>query len=447
MPIRGVPNPSVNYNFDADPNWIEGSTYGTGLGFMSSDNPMYDAYYKANPYVNQTYNKTFIDKLFGGIFRTGYDKWLNEMQLNSAQYNAGVVDLEQSNLYNSEVAKAQRMRDAGENPDLLGTGDVSDSAGMKPDVQDAQIPDALDFSQVASFAGMIAQCFQGALGMASAGIDLIGKISDIDAQNIANAGNMQELALQVIRQNIPAEGFSSDADFLSWQESLHNLNDPNLKWSDSLAHSLGLSRHSRKSFDDAFRTAIGSLPSEYDRFKMMKEYSSDRVQVARTTSSKFYDQSFEVMQGIAKELMVHKDELEGIKARLDVYEQNVREKQLQNTEGQADLTQQYLDKAEALGVGTTKAIVENEGFNIQKEQQSIQRTLNSARKNILNMLQGMAEDGNDFANYMIYNMMLHEYMNFEFKAKGDFGLGKNLPSKVKGWLPSFGADVEFGASM
>ena len=43
--------------------------------------------------------------------------------------------------------------------------------------------------------------------------------------------------------------------------------------------------------------------------------------------------------------------------------------------------------------------------------------------------------------------MLHEYMNFEFKAKGEFGLGKHLPAKIKGWLPNLGADVEFGASM
>ena len=146
---------------------LKSRTGSTGLSYQSSDNPMYDAYYKANPYVNQTYQKSVWDTIFDGIFRTGYDKWLDEMRVNSAQYDASVVDLEQQNLYNSETAKSDRMRQAGENPDLLGTGDVSDSATPAQDPQDVQIPDALDMSQVASFAGMIGQCFQGALGMCS----------------------------------------------------------------------------------------------------------------------------------------------------------------------------------------------------------------------------------------------------------------------------------------
>lgn len=448
MPIRGSKSvPTGNYNFDGDPNWISGSTYGTGLDFMHSDNPMYEAYYAANPYVNQTYNKTFIDKAFGGIFRTSYDKWLNEMQLNAAQYNAGVVDLEQQTLYNSEVAKAQRMRDAGENPDLLGTGDVSESAGLKPDVQDAQIPDAVDLSGVASFAGMISQCFTGALGMASAGIDLIGKLSQIDNQNIQNAGGMQDLALQFIRNSIPAEGLETDADYNSWKEKLLALSTPDVLWHESLARSLGLKKNQRKAFDFALNNAVGNLPSEFDRFKMMDEYASNKISSARKTSSSFYDQSFEVMKGLSSELVASRDQLESLVARVSVLEQDVKEQNLNNEMTEGFIQEQYLDEKLKLGVGRTQAITENEDLNLKKIQQSIDRTLKNTRKSILNMLEGYARGGNDFAQYMIYNMMLHDYMNFEFKSKGEFSLGKHLPSQIKGWLPNLGADVEFGASM
>lgn len=424
-----------------------GDYFGTGLEYLSSDNPMYDAYYKANPYVGQQYRKSLIDTLFGGVFRTGYDKWLNEMQMSSAQYNAGIVDMQQQNLYNSEAAKAARMRDAGLNPDLLGTGDVSDAARPMEDPQDAQIPDAVDLSQVASFAGMIGQCFTGALGMASAGIDLIGKVSQIDAQQISNAGSMQDLALQYIRNSIPAEGLETDADYMSWKEKLIALSSPDVAWNQSLARSLGLKPNQRKSFDYALNNAVGNLPSEYDRFKMMDDYADKKLSSARKTSSSFYDQSFEVMQGLSQELVASRDQLESLVARVNVLEQEVKEQTLNVESAQADLEYQYFDKAAKLGMGTTQAITENEDFNLKKIQQGIDRTLKKTRTNILNMLEGMAKDGNDFANYMIYNMMLHEYMNFEFKAKGDFGIGKVLPKSVAGWLPSLGADVEFGASM
>lgn len=424
-----------------------GDYVGTGLDYMSSDNPMYDAYYKANPYVGQTYRKTIWDSLFGGLFRTGYDKWLEEMQLNSAQYDAGITDIQQQNEYNSEAANSQRMRAAGLNPDLLGTGDVSDSASTNPDPQDAQIPEALDFSQVSGFAGMIAQCFQGALGMASSGIDLISKVSQIDNQQIDNAGKMQDLALQYIRNSIPAVGMENDADYNSWKEKLLALSSPDVSWDESLARSLGLKKNQRKSFDLALNNGVGSLPSEYERFKMMDDLADEKLSSARKYGSSFYAESFEVMKGISAELVQSNDQLQSLKARVDVLEQDRREQKLNNEMTEGFIQEQYLDTSYKLGVGRSKAITENEEYNLTKLQQSVDRTLKQTRKKILDMLQGMADSGNSFANYMIYNMMLHEYMNFEFKAKGDFGIGKVLPKSVAGWLPSFGADVEIGASM
>ena len=424
------------------PSWMSP----TGLSYKSSDNPMYDAYYKANPFVGQMYKKTFWDDLFDGVFRTGYDKWRDEMALNASQWDAGVVDLQQSNEYNSEVQKASRMREAGENPDLLGTGDVSDSSGMKPDVQDAQIPDALDFGQVASFAGMICQCFQGALGMASAGIDLIGKISNIDAQNISNASSMQDLALQYIRNSIPAVGLENDADYVSWKEKLGALSTPNVAWNESLARSLGLKKGQRKAFDLALNNAIGSLPAEYERFKLLDDYADKKLSSARKTSSSFYDDSFEVMKGLSQVLVEDNDKFQSISASVAVKQKQAEEVQADVDIAQAEVDLQYLDEAGKRGLGRQKAVADVEDVNLRKIQQSIDRQIKNTKKKILNMLEGMADNGNTFANYMIYNMMLHDYMNFEFKASLDAGIGKHLPKAVQGWLPSFGTEMELGLS-
>ena len=179
---------------------------GTGLSYMSSDNPMYDAYYRANPYVNQQYELTWFDKAFHGLFRTPYDKWLQEMQLNAAQYDASVVDLQQQNEYNSEVAQAQRMRDAGENPDLLGTEGVSDSAGLSPDVQDVQLPDAVQpMDAVANVANFAFQAIQSTFAIlkdtkALKNLQLINDGQAIANDNalIAGGNSLEQLISNVV---------------------------------------------------------------------------------------------------------------------------------------------------------------------------------------------------------------------------------------------------------
>lgn len=422
-----------------------GQIVGTGLSYESSDNAMYDAYFKANPYVGQSYKKTLWDNLFEGIFRTGYDKWKDEMSLNSAQYNAGVVDLQQQNEYNSEIAKADRMRQAGENPDLLGTGDVTDSQGIKPDVQDAQIPEALDLSQVKSFAGMLGSCFSGAFAMAKQGIDLIGAMTDVDSANVDKAGKYQDLALKTIHNRIPAEGFTDDASYLSWIDGLYE--SPDLKWSQSLARSLGLRPWQRRSFDEAYRTAIGSLPAELSRFKDSNALAGERLAYARNTSSRYYDESMEVMKGVNDILVNNSDDLQELVSSNKIIEANAQATELENRGVEAGI------QSEALGIQQDQHIGLTLGWNavddatIKKRQNAIDKRLKDVRKSILDFLEGEAKKGNSFATYMIHNMMLHEYMNFDFKTSLDAGIGKHLPNAVKGWLPNFGLSGEFGASM
>lgn len=421
---------------------------GTGLSYQSSDNPMYDAYYKANPYVNQTYKMTLADRLFGGLFRTGYDKWLNEMQLNAAQYDAGIVDMEQQNIFNSPAEQADRMRAAGLNPDLLGTGDVAEGAKMNPDVQDAQIPDAgANLSAVSAFAGMLSSCFQGAFAMAKEGISLFGALTDIEGQNIVNANGMQELAMNTIRRNIPAEGFKTDSDYLAWLDGLNQGISPDLKWSQSLAYSLGLGRRQRKMFEETYRTAIGSLPAELERFKMENELADNKLQSVRKTSSSFYDQSIEVMTESNKILVEQSDELQKVVSQNKLAEQNVVSSELENRGVESDIQGQYLDALNTADIGAKRAQNEIEQADLIGMQNRIDKILKDTRTKLLHMYERMANEGNSFATYMIHNMMLHEYMNFDFKAKGEFGIGKVLPKTMQGWLPSLGADMEFGASM
>lgn len=280
-----------------DPNIV-----GTGLDYMRSSNPMYDAYYRANPYVNQTYHKTWIDRVFGGIFRTGYDKWLNEMQLNSAQYNAGIVDLQQQNLYNSEVAKAQRMRDAGENPDLLGTGDVSDSPGLSPDVQDAQIPDA-EGSQILDIVSNVGMTL----------VDLIPKTMSFmtnltQLKGIRMDNDLKELQFGDSAVDFATKFFTEGITPQQYEEAFstgnfENLLEPAKKDADYLVNTFLSSDRARKAFKLAYGTHARSLVAEMSKYRSYKEFEDARKDILTTRSSRFFDDDNDTMMGLIRAVL------------------------------------------------------------------------------------------------------------------------------------------------
>lgn len=74
-----------------------------------------------NPYVNNPRQKTNWDKFINWLgFRSGYDKSMEQYQLASDEYNAQLSQLASEEKYNSPLEQAQRMREAGLNPDLTG---------------------------------------------------------------------------------------------------------------------------------------------------------------------------------------------------------------------------------------------------------------------------------------------------------------------------------------
>lgn len=283
-------------------NYVGNGLYGTGLEFLSSDNPMYDAYYKANPYVNQTYRKTWIDQVFGGLFRTGYDKWLDEMQLASAQYNAGIVDLEQQNLYNSESAKAQRMRSAGENPDLLGTGDVSDASRPMEDPQDAQIPDAegAEVLNVVSQVGTtLVDLIPKTLSFMSNLSTLKGIRMDNDLKELQFGNNAVDMATKFFTEGITKQDYEdafASGDFT-------NLLDASQKDSDYLTNTFLSSKKARKAFKFAYSQHARSLIAEMSKYKTFAEYEDARKKNLTQRSSQFFSDDDDTMQELIRSVL------------------------------------------------------------------------------------------------------------------------------------------------
>lgn len=343
---------------------------GTGLTYKSSDNPMYDAYYKANPYVGQTYQKTWIDDVFGGIFRTGYNKWLDEMKLNASQYDAGIVDLEQQNLFNSEVSKAQRMRSAGENPDLLGTGDVSDSASINPDPQDAQIPDAegADVLNIVSQVGMtLMDIIPKTMSFMSSLSQLKGIRAENDLKELSFGSNAVDLANKFFTEGITKQDYE-DA-FASG--NFENLLDASQKDSDYLTNTFLSSKKARKAFKLAYGRHAQSLVAEMSKYKSYADYEDARKANLSQRASQFFSDDDETQIGL----------IQSILAPFELYQKkineiNLRLANLRNPDLEQGLANKQMSNQMAYEGAldpVLQAQTENAGNEYQKQLYEIQK--------------------------------------------------------------------------
>lgn len=406
-----------------DPTYDGDGRYGTGLEYMTSSNPMYDAYYKANPYVGQTYKKTLIDKLFGGIFRTGYDKWRDEMSVNAAQYNAGIVDMQQQNQYNSEEAKAMRMRAAGENPDLLGTGDVSDAASTNPDPQDAMIPDTDDvagaFGAVTNFISGFREIFSGAVAM-------MKTFQDINLDKIKGDSEIAGLAQDDLFRTIPASGFANQDEFDAWFDSknLLTLSDKDAEFYRS---SHNIPRQYWKRYRDAFVAARSNLPTELKYYQDATARAGLRKQLAMLTGSRYYSEGIDELDAVIEPLVQLQDDVTKLQANIakltaqnqqryqgdivpEVLENqdlalDVERKEISNASINADIQGDYLEGLQSSGYGVEMSAATMAQIQIGK-------LVAQTQQKIIQKLKDLADDGSHFAKCLQYQMVLSQFYNF-----------------------------------
>lgn len=155
--------------------------------------------YDNNPYVGRTYNKSGWQKFLGKLgFRSPADQWLEDMQMQAAEYDAGIAQKMNDREYDDPANQVMRQRAAGLNPDLdggsnIGTGDP----GVSPeDTSNPSIPGADDLTpimQVADFSlSLVTSAIEGAAGLAGLVGDVAGKF--IANRNAKISGANEELS-------------------------------------------------------------------------------------------------------------------------------------------------------------------------------------------------------------------------------------------------------------
>lgn len=208
---------------------------------------------------------TFWDKFanfFG--FRSSADKARLQLKQSRSEAINQLVNQSAEQAYNSELEKAQRMRDAGMNPDLLGTGVASEATeGNEPEGRPAfdQLTTASDF------ASGFMNAFQSAISIASGiqgfqlnGVNLSDKVLDLGSK-------IRGKSIDILRDTLSS---SELADFFKPDNS-DGVNVYN--WSDDTLISYGLrSPRARKMFRSQVQKLRDSYAGEIENYKSVEDY-------------------------------------------------------------------------------------------------------------------------------------------------------------------------------
>lgn len=225
----------------------------------------YQSMFDANPYRNLRYNKTGWQSFLSDLgFRTSADKFAEDAALNAAEFDASIYSLMFQNEYNDEFSKVERMRAAGENPDLLGTGQVSDAAqptvdpnGMASEVGEENAI----FGQVSS---TILSCLGNSFQLAEQFMKLSEMKNGIERGSIENAGEMMNIIEQRVLGLTPSEGFKTDEEFNNWKRRVESTLRTNYGRSFFRGSSL---RRWNRTIDDF----IGGLPQSRKQYEQWSE--------------------------------------------------------------------------------------------------------------------------------------------------------------------------------
>lgn len=151
------------------------------------------AQWDANPYANTSYRiSPWQNFLMGLGFRTKYDAYKESMQVNANEYYSQLAEKAHNEEYDSPLAQAQRMAEAGLNPDLQDISGGS-SSPMEPDPNGPIAPgdeEDIPYRVATGLMGCIESLFglvESGYAVAQLGQNLEGKRLDNDKAFMDNA--------------------------------------------------------------------------------------------------------------------------------------------------------------------------------------------------------------------------------------------------------------------
>lgn len=183
------------------------------------DNPFagtqYAEQWENNPYANLYYEPTFWDDL--GLSNKAKDQNAEYERLYN-EYISGLYDQQRQDEYNSESAIADRMRAAGQNPDLLGTSGGSQTGDLTPP---SAGPQAALNGQAPAMSGF--QMMTQVLGFATSAYQQISSIYGLSLDNLSKEHSIFNSLIPTAERAITSTFATRFASGLHSEKHLHNI--------------------------------------------------------------------------------------------------------------------------------------------------------------------------------------------------------------------------------
>lgn len=332
----------------------------------------YDQIFAANPYRDLNYRKSFWQSVASGLgFRTDYDKQMEQAQINAAEYDAGIFSIMQQNKFNSPEEQAMRMRAAGENPDLLGTGDVASAASPAedPNGMSVSIGDEIQpLKLVGSITQGILDIIPQTLSFATNISQLRGIRLENDAKEVAFGNDILSMVKGFFSESITSQMYREAFEKKDWT----NVLDASRKQQSYLADTFFHSKQARQRFNRAYALHQNSLVAELQKYTTYDEFEKARKSVLSQRASSFFSDDDETMMNLLSDFL----------QPIEEYQKTMN-----------DINLKYAKKAQQLNLGEDRAVLEDTQIaNQQKYENAIDPTLEAESQNAANRRAKMQEE-------------------------------------------------------
>lgn len=347
----------------------------------------YDQLFANNPYRDLTYHESAWQRFLSSLgFRTGYDAWLENTQVQANEFDAGIFSQMFQNQYNSEVAKAMRMRAAGQNPDLLGTGDVENAASPSEDVngmpEQTGDEDAL-LSLCSGVAQQVMQIIPSALSFATNLSQLKGIRIENDSKELNFAKGAKDAAAQFFLEGITPEMYKEAFDTGNYD----NILDAAEKDSSYFADTMLSSKVARKRYKLAYGMHSRSLLAEVQKYQTYDEFEKARKDLLSQRAHPWFSDNDSDMQSLLSSFIGPIDEFNKRQVENALARQNKRkpemEQQLENLQMQNQLAyENALDpNAQASAENAVNRYTEQQNQLLEDTNQLFTDIMNNLKQN------------------------------------------------------------------
>lgn len=249
----------------------------------------YKDVFNANPYNNYTYQPSLFDKIFSFLgLRTFGDQYREDMASRSREYISQLVNQFREEEYNDPSSQANRLRNAGINPNL--SGDVSsNTASENVESSDSPLSPDNGFNQYQDFVTGLFTIFGSLIGYSK-------DFNEIKAGKIAVQNADVDYAYNVLSNSLNSLlMLASPDEFKDRNSNILNL----YRLDDSFFHS----KKASKDFNHALNFGLNSIKGINETWKSLTENERNKYEFSRYYGFNNQFDSINNLSDVLKDLM------------------------------------------------------------------------------------------------------------------------------------------------